>query len=316
MNKKEDLKSTKTPDFLIVGAAKSGTSSLHAYLSKHPDIYMPEKQKELYFWHAKTNPNRSIVEHRGVARVPVILEDYLSYFSDAEDGQITGEACPSYLYYCDHVLDNLKSHHADWKNIKIVIILREPVSRILSQYRFVCKHRLDPDHLDFCASLEAEKSRLNDNKVLPDLFYVDVSMYVKQVDFYINNFNNVYVCLYDDLKENPRKLIADLCGFVGVDAEKLPISDFEIVNGSSGAKRLKYPAIDFLVQKKIKPMLQFLPDKVKKILRMNFEKIVSEPVNISSNSVLELKTKFQSEVSDLENLIKRDLSEWKFDKTD
>ena len=212
---------TNIPDFLIVGAAKSGTSSLHSYLSKHPDIYMPEKRKELYFWHILTNKNRSFVDYLGAKNIPASLEEYLDYFSNAKPGQITGEACPSYLYFREQVLENLKKYRSNWRDTRIVIILREPVSRIVSQYRFVCKHSLDPESLSFSESLKAEPLRLAENKLLPDLFYTKASMYCEQVKFYQGNFKNVRVYLFDDLKNKPSELLDDLCIFLGVDAKKL-----------------------------------------------------------------------------------------------
>lgn len=301
---------TKTPDFLIVGAAKSGTSSLHSYLSKHPDIYMPVKRKELYFWHVATNTNRSIIDHAGEGNIPTRLDEYLGYFEDAQEGQITGEACPSYLYFHDHVLQNLQLHHTTWKDVKIIIILREPVSRIISQYRFVCKKRLDPGFLSFSDSLKAEADRVKQNELLPDLFYTDVSKYSEQVEFYLKNFNNVQVCLYDDLKENPRKLLENLCNFLGVSSLRLPDFDFEVVNSSTGAKKLKHPLAVQKARKAGRLLLGWLPARFKVSLREKFEGALSEPVIIPDDEILRLREIFQEEIKRLETVISRDLSSW------
>ena len=303
-------KVTSTPDFLIVGAAKSGTSSLHSYLSKHPDIYMPEKRKELYFWHVATNTNRSIIDHAGEGKIPIRLDEYLDYFKGASQGQITGEACPSYLYFHDHVLANLKKCHSKWKDVKIVIILRQPVSRIISQYRFVCKKQLDPEFLSFSDSLKAEPPRVKENKLLPDLFYTDVSKYSEQVEFYINNFKNVHVCLYDDLKESPRELLEILCEFLGVDGDKLPDFEFEVVNASSGARKLKYPWLAKNVRKIGRPVLGWLPKTLKINLKTKFENSISEPVVIPKEEVARLENYFLPEIKRLEALLGMDLSIW------
>jgi len=301
---------TKTPDFLIVGAAKSGTSSLHSYLSKHPDIYMPEKRKELYFWHMATNTNRSILDHAGEGNIPTQLNEYLEYFEDARENQITGEACPSYLYFHNHVLQNLKEHHANWKDVKIIIILREPVSRIVSQYRFVCKKQLDPEFLSFSKSLKAEADRVKQDELLPDLFYTDVSKYSEQVEFYLKNFKNVHVCLYDDLKETPRKLLGNLCSFLEVDSTKLPEFDFEVVNASIGAKKLKHPLIVQKARRAGRLLLRWLPERFKVSLREKFEGALSEPVIIPDDEVGRLREMFQGEIKKLEIVLDRDLSSW------
>lgn len=298
---------TNIPDFLVVGAAKSGTSSLHSYLSKHPDIYMPEKRKELYFWHILTNKNRSIVDHLGAENIPTSLEEYLDYFSDAKTGQITGEACPSYLYFREQVLENLKKYRSNWMDTKIVIILREPVSRIVSQYRFVCKNRLDPESLSFSESLKAEPLRLAENKLLPDLFYTEASTYCQQVKFYQDNFKNVRVYLFDDLKDKPAELLDDLCLFLGVDEKKLPSFSFEAVNSSSGARKLKYPGI----MKTAHMLLSWLPDSVKKKLSNAGKKVLTEEIEIPDYELTRLKDSFREEVVCLEKVLNRDLTAWK-----
>ncbi len=306
-----NLNMTSTPDFLIVGAAKSGTSSLHSYLSRHPDIYMPEKRKELYFWHVVSNKNKSIVDRLGKECVPLKLEDYLSYFENAKEDQFTGEACPSYLYYYEHVLDNLKKYHSSWSDIKIIIILRNPIDRIASQYKFVCKKNLDPESLSFSASLAAERDRLKNNKMLPDLFYTDVSKYVDQVSFYLNNFNNVHVCLYDELKDRPKELLEELCKFIGVDAKRLPSFEFEVVNASNGAKKIKYPFFNRLAHRLGSVLFFWLPVKHKKRISANFKSLVSEPIHIPEKELETLKATFSEEIKMLEILLQRDLSLWK-----
>ena len=298
---------TNIPDFLVVGAAKSGTSSLHSYLSKHPDIYMPEKRKELYFWHILTNANRSIVDHLGAENIPTSLEEYLDYFSDAKPGQITGEACPSYLYFREQVLENLKKYHSNWRDTRIVIILREPVSRIVSEYRFICKHSLDPESLSFSESLKAEPLRLAENKLLPDLFYKKASMYCEQVKFYQDNFKNVRVYLFDDLKDKPAELLDDLCLFLGIDEKKLPSFHFEAVNSSSGARKLKYPAI----MKTARMLLRWLPDSVKKKLSNVGKKVLTENIEIPDYELTRLKDSFREEITCLEKILNRDLTAWK-----
>lgn len=301
---------TNIPDFLIVGAAKCGTSSLHSYLSKHPDIYMPEKRKELYFWHVATNTNRSIIDYAGEGNIPTQLKEYLEYFEGAREGQIKGEACPSYLYFYDHVLRNLKQHHANWKDVKIIIILREPVSRIISQYRFVCKKRLDPEFLSFTDSLRVEADRVERNELLPDLFYTHVSRYSEQVEFYIKNFNNVHICLYDELKANPRSLLEKLCVFLGVDIAKLPDLDFEVINASTGARKLKHPMVAQKTRYVGRVLLGWLPKGLKISLKEKVEGVLSEPVIIPDDEVDRLREVFQVEVKRLETITGKDLSNW------
>ncbi len=145
------------PDFLVVGAAKSGTSSLHRYLARQPDIVLPPT-KETWFWHQNRNANRAIFNYWDESRIPASLEEYLGLFDHAEPGQLVGEVCPSYLYYHEQTIESLTEFHPRWREVKIIIILRNPTDRILSEYRFVRQHGLDPEQLGLDDALRREES--------------------------------------------------------------------------------------------------------------------------------------------------------------
>ena len=121
-------------DFLLVGAPKAGTSSVHKYLFQHPDIFLTE-QKELLFWHLISNPNKTQADYMNIYIDS--LDKYLTLFDAAEPEQICGEITPSYLYYHEYVISNLKKLHPKWQKVKIIIILREPVDKSISHYKFL-----------------------------------------------------------------------------------------------------------------------------------------------------------------------------------
>lgn len=202
------------PDFLIVGAAKSGTSSLHYYLSEHPEIYL-HKYKELNFWHLFGHE-----EDRAILRrydyLPTSYVEYCELFSDSDQSQITGDISPSYLYYYNDTIFNIKQIHPEWKKLKIIIILREPIDKIWSHYKFVRNKKLDPDHLSLWDSLMLEESRIHDKNLLPDLFYVANTRYTVQVKSYLNNFPNTLILLYDDLLQNTKGVLDKITDFLGV----------------------------------------------------------------------------------------------------
>ena len=220
------------PDFLIVGAGKCGTSSLHYYLAAHPDVFLP-KQKELWFWHQNRNPNQAIFDHFAA---PTDLESYLEWFADAKDGQIVGEVCPSYLYYHDFVIESLKEYHPQWDQVKIVIILRDPLERIFSQYRFV--RQMGRENLSFAEAISEEPRRKADLQSLLGLHYLSVSLYSDQLKAYQESFENVKVFLYEDLAKDPGVLMRDLCAFLGVDEEFANAIDYSKKHNVSRAARI------------------------------------------------------------------------------
>ena len=111
--------SPKKPDFLIIGVLKCGTSSLYEYLTQHPKI-VPALQKELYYFNRKS--------HKGKIYWNWYLSNFMSTANN--DSFLTGEATPTYISHqgtAQNVFNSLP-------NIKLIILLRNPVARIISQY--------------------------------------------------------------------------------------------------------------------------------------------------------------------------------------
>lgn len=94
----ENLSSDILPNFLILGAARSGTTTLYKYLDKHPQVFM-SALKETYFFGIEGETlnyqdPESVLNKNGITR----LEDYLRLFRDARGFKIVGEGSTNYLY--------------------------------------------------------------------------------------------------------------------------------------------------------------------------------------------------------------------------
>ena len=93
------------PDFFVIGAAKSGTTSLYSYLAQHPDLYLPDVKEPNYYAY-KDSPLRVIGPKPDDVLVKLLLKktvttesDYHALFAGATTGQLTGDCSPRYLYY-------------------------------------------------------------------------------------------------------------------------------------------------------------------------------------------------------------------------
>ncbi|AFZ36255.1 sulfotransferase [Stanieria cyanosphaera PCC 7437] len=125
------------PNFLIIGAAKAGTTSLYHYLSQHPQI-LPAVKKEVGYFNRSDNlqPN---------------LNWYLSHFPTIpeETNFITGEATPSYL-----ISDVQEQVFALFPQIKLILVLRNPVERAISHYYHRLKHGWESNSLEIAINSE------------------------------------------------------------------------------------------------------------------------------------------------------------------
>ncbi|HUE84637.1 MAG TPA: sulfotransferase [Vicinamibacterales bacterium] len=108
----------KLPTFLIGGAQKSGTTTLHHYLSAHPDIFIPRRPQELHFFDFDPNYVRGV-------------HWYASHFTSATPAhRAIGQTSPLYLY----APDAPERIAALLPDVKLIFIRRNPVDRAFSHY--------------------------------------------------------------------------------------------------------------------------------------------------------------------------------------
>ncbi|MCH7534804.1 MAG: sulfotransferase [Bacteroidetes bacterium] len=288
------------PNFLIVGAAKSGTSSLHNYLSMHDEICMPTVIKELNFWHVLNHEqDRAILKLSNL--YPLSPEAYTDCFSHRTSNQITGESSPSYLYYYEDTVNNLKALKANWEETRIIIILREPIDKIWSHFKFCRNYQLDPENLSLEEALKQEETRLVDTSLLLDLYYVDNTRYYDQVKHYLENFKNVKILLYDDFKKDAQATLDEITQFLGI-ANFTPQNLREKYNVANPAV---VPKKGFkLIQGK--GLARYFPKFIRKAVSGFLVK--NEEIDAYSREFL-VKT-FKLEIEKLNVLIENDLSPW------
>jgi hypothetical protein len=192
----------QAPDFIGIGAQRSGTSWMAVCFWAHPDVYMPGK--ELQFFNKKGE---------------IQLDDYFSKFDSPERKQ--GEFTPDYLSD-KRAIDRIAEH---CPKAKLIVILREPVSRTLSSFKLYRERgEISPD-----TTLEA----LFESK--HDIY--QKSLYGKQLDYLFSKIDKeqVLVCFYDEVVNNPIRLIQRVYRFIGADATFVPESINRNFNASSVA---------------------------------------------------------------------------------
>lgn len=206
------------PNLFVVGAAKSGTTSLYYYLSQHSDIYM-SPVKEPHYFSTVTNINARAFEKPKAGetyhtRVIAHEEDYIALFKNGRGFRYRGEASPSYLYD-ESSAKKIKSFNAE---AKIIIILREPLDRAVSHFNMSYSLGLESES-DFHKALL--KDQINNNKVWGSAhLYVELGHYYKQVMNFFQVFplEQIYLLKFEDLKNSPRQTMENLFKFLCIDS--------------------------------------------------------------------------------------------------
>lgn len=219
------------PDFLIIGAGKSGTTSLNNYLKQHPDIYIhPFKEPNFFGYELYSYEdfvNKKLLKHYRESITE--LNSYLKLFSGAKEGMKKGETSNSYLYLPDAPL-NIKKHIP---HVKLIAILRHPVDRLYSRFMHLCRENRQPDNT-FINCLDTDSVWWKRNDLVPEGFYGKyLSRYYSLFDS-----NQIKVFLYEDLVNRPLETIMEMYRFIEVDENFTP--DMSIRFNKSGLIKNKF----------------------------------------------------------------------------
>jgi hypothetical protein len=298
-------KKIKVPDFLIVGAAKSGTTSLYYYLKQHPQIFMP-RVKEPWFFSFKNNPP-SNVNHNPLQGVTWKLEDYIKLFEEAKQNQLMGEASPSYLYTYNTAIKNIKELYAeDYKKLKIIMILRNPIERVFSQFMMFKRENTEPLGFMEAISPDTIRERMEGNW---NLFYdyIGFGFSHDPVKAYLDQFPKVKVFIYEELVEDQNEVMKDICEFLNI--EVLNISD-NIRHNISGVPRVKF-IHNIMTNPAFKDFIKsFVPEDKRRKIKSIILSFNIKKVTIDKEAEAYLASVFKDDIERLGVLLGRDLSSW------
>lgn len=291
------------PDFLIVGAAKAGTTSLYYYLKQHNQVWFPELKETKYFSSKiKTYPQKGIGDWSIDNAAITNPTDYYQLFSNCPNGKIKGEASPDYLLFSEKVAPLIYEELGD---VPIIISIRNPIDRAFSAYMNLLRD--NREHLDFRSALNEEEKRINSNWDFM-WYYKESGHYVNQIDGFKKVFSRVKVILFDDLISDPIRICNEIFSFLKVAPKnKLDTTSYNPsgVPKTITAKHLLNRRSKTAVF--IRELIKFLIPR--KVLEYVAKSSLSK-MHISEEDFIYLKEYFSEEIKSLENHLNRDLSHW------
>jgi hypothetical protein len=202
------------PNFVIIGAAKAGTSSVFAYLGQHPGVFASPAKEPNYFALADqrvafAGPGDSIINQASITD----LREYQALFRGARSAAAIGEASTLYLY-APTAAEALRKHVP---GVRVIAILRDPAERAYSSYLHMRRDGREP-LTSFDEALDEEETRIRAN--WEHLWhYTRLGFYHAQLRRYYDLFprEQIAVWLYDDLSENPQRVLREVFTFLAVD---------------------------------------------------------------------------------------------------
>ncbi|MCP4438408.1 MAG: sulfotransferase [Aureispira sp.] len=302
------------PNFLIIGAGKSGTTTLHNVLQQHPEIYMSSiKEPNFFALEGQTKINGYDKDDpHGFFHYPwavTNMEDYQNLFKDAKDEIAIGESSTMYQYM-PLVPQRIKQHAP---NMKIIGIFRNPADRLYSRYlHLVREDRAPSEKFKDCLNKSSIWWQKND--------LIQEGFYYKHMHRYFELFpkNQLKILLYDDFKADPNTFMKDIFTFLDVDSSFEP--NLNIHYNISG--KIKNKFIDrfigqkSLLKKWIGRTSPILLEQLKRsfkvqnlVSKLRSKNLERPPIDQSVRQQL-LQEVYTQDIKAFQDLIQRDLSHW------
>lgn len=277
------------PDFYLVGAARSGTTSMFTLLKQHPEIWV-SVLKEPHFFGTDLTRQPHTVRDREV---------YGRFFEDAGEEQICGEGSVWYLLS--------KNAAAEIQEVrpeaKILIMLREPASMVQSLHSLYLRTGNEEleDLEEAVAAEDARRQgrRIPDTAYFPEgLLYTEVASYTERVRRYLDTFgDNVRIVLFDDFVADTPAVYRDTVSFLGVDPDFVPNWDL--------------PAANAAMRMGVLRQMRKLPPELRQVMRGSGKRHLGKGPQVRESFRAELRERFAPDVRNLSELIGRDLDHWR-----
>jgi hypothetical protein len=295
------------PNFLIIGAAKAGTTSLYKYLEQHPDIYMSSFKEPGFFAFEGRQLNfiGPGTQHRINKWSVTDINAYQELFKEVKNQKAIGEATPLYLYY-PQACDRIKYYIPE---AKLIAMLRNPVERAFSNYVWAVQPGAEPI-TNFAAALAAEPDRIKNNWG-PRWHYKAQGFYYQQLKPYYDTFSSqqIKIFLYEDFVSNPQQVLQDIFRFLEID-ETFPLdlskkhNVSQITRNKTWHKFINQPNP---IKSLIKPLM---PLKMRQNFKQNAQTKNLYKPQLDPQVRQQLIAEYREDILQLEQLINRDLSQW------
>lgn len=295
------------PNFLVIGAARSGTTSLHHYLKAHPEIFMSSVKEPNFFafedgeidlgydapgwrsWSRRSTPGP---------------EEYRALFRGVKAEKAIGEASPIYMR-SPGAAERIRRAIP---GARLIAILRDPAERAYANYmgRLRDGTERNPDAYD---ALDAALSGRGPG--WRKEIYIDLGFYHERLQPYYERFGReqIRVVLFDDFVRDPHGVVRELFSFLGVEPGFVP--DTSITYNTSG--RIRNPMLRFAwtnsnpLRARLQP---WLPRPLREAGWALVQRNLSRPP-LPPDLRARLVERYRADILALEGLLDRDLSGWR-----
>ena len=295
-------------EYLIIGGAtKCATTSLYTYLGQHPNICQSSFKETRFF----LNANYPLKRHIPISNK---LSDYQNFFKGCAENSIKMEATPDYLY----------STNTEYKikellnNCHILFIVRNPIDRLFSWYKFAKQMILLDDNVSFDEYIDLMKNDTSNKG--QHLLALEQGKYCNYINNYIHCFGkeNVIIISYDDLTNDPYNTMLSICQKTNISSDFYKSYSYKVHNKTVEVKNKFLHQIFIPLRRIGRKSINNLPPVLKSTFKKHASALVSGYFNINTDSnksfhikdetKLFLKEYYYKSNSELEYIINKKLN--------
>lgn len=210
----------RLPNLIIAGVHLSGTSSLFTHLGLHPDIGSSSVKETLYFLPLRDGGSLSPIR------------EYTKFFSGCDSQRYLIEASPGYFHGGQAIARAIKRVCGD---VRIVIILREPIDRLLSNYKYLKSKIILSQDTSFEEYVQNSKTppRYRYGATVNSYWAIRVGFYADFLPEWFDVFgDSIKVLFFDDLKNDSPRVLRDLCKWLDISDECLDSVKMSVMHQS------------------------------------------------------------------------------------
>jgi hypothetical protein len=293
----------------IVGAAKSGTTSLYYLLEQHPEVCMPAVKEPNYFSNI-TDDGDPVTPGNGPGDDSTVWtssrQQYHHLYRPEEQHTLKLEASVSYLY-SSTAAKQIANYDPD---SRIIIVLRNPIERAFSHYKHLLRDGRETT--SFEEALELEKSRIANGWEF-SWHLKRMGFYGRQIERYYQHFDReqIHIITLEDIKQDLPTVISDITDFLGLSAFEYDLDRQE--RNASGVAR------SWILSRMVNWMLGYkatinkiIPPKVshKALQLFRSFNIKKSNLEIPQNLRRSLQSTFKEDIKETESLTGRRLDNW------
>lgn len=297
------------PNVFLVGAPKTGTTSVHEALSAHPDIFMSRVKEPHHFATdlVFTHPPNPYAD----------AERYLSLFAGAAGARHAGESSVWYLSSRSAAAGIAEMS----PDAKVLCILRNPVELVCSLHGFACRGGGEP-LLQLGDALDAEADRASGRRVPRSSYapwslqYTSVADYQPQLERYLRHFpeKQIGIFFYEDLRDDPAGTLRAFFDFIGVSSAAVTGLGRTNVTADQPPKSFEHwlrslPSVRSFVVDHVPPRLRLGAKRV-------LTRVLPQPATdarITHGDIARLEALFEPRIRRLEAFLGRSLDRWAVD---